>query len=453
MAKVVGVRFKKTGKVYYFDPQDLELENGMVVVETANGMECAEMVFPPREVPDDQISSELKKVVRQATQQDEARMCEREDKKEEALRICQQKIEAHKLEMKLIDVDIAFDGTKITFFFTADGRVDFRELVKDLAHVFRTRIELRQIGVRDETKMMGGIGACGRVCCCTSFLNEFAPVSIKMAKEQSLSLNPTKISGLCGRLMCCLKYEQNYYEQARKQMPRTGKEIKTPDGVGTLLENNVLKKTCRVRVTLPDETVDIRTYTLDEIARAEAGLPPLKKEPEHESEALETAMTYVSRRTQGRSQANTRQQPRADKPQRAERTQQQRKRTKLASQQADGGQAQERSANAPHSQRVSRNAPHKQTQQGQTRQENGKTRGGAGGRASQAASRGRQPRPQTGKSAEAEAVTLRPAAEVHKSPSARRKNHSARRRPRPQGRVHEAEEMVRLVPATPKQDD
>lgn len=221
MAVIIGVRFKNTGKVYYFDPGQNQLEKGsLVVVETARGIECGEVVIPNKEVADSTIVKPLKPVLRPATPEDKRRAKENAEKEQRAMRVCQEKIAAHKLDMKLVDVEYTFDNSKILFYFTADGRVDFRDLVKDLASVFRTRIELRQIGVRDEAKMLGGLGICGRPFCCSQFLSDFQPVSIKMAKEQNLSLNPTKISGVCGRLMCCLKYEQDNYEQIRKQMPK-----------------------------------------------------------------------------------------------------------------------------------------------------------------------------------------------------------------------------------------
>ncbi|MBC9784159.1 stage 0 sporulation family protein [Heliobacterium chlorum] len=218
MVKIVGVRFKKTGKVYYFDPGDLEIQaQDRVIVETARGIEYGEIVIPPREVPEDSLVNPLKKVLRVATAEDAQQVEENRSKETAAYEICQKKISIHQLPMKLVDVEYTFDASKIIFYFTADGRVDFRELVKDLAAVFRTRIELRQIGVRDEAKMIGGIGCCGRVLCCSSFLGDFEPVSIRMAKDQNLSLNPTKISGICGRLMCCLKFENDCYE--RKDIP------------------------------------------------------------------------------------------------------------------------------------------------------------------------------------------------------------------------------------------
>jgi cell fate regulator YaaT (PSP1 superfamily) len=307
MPNVVGVRFKKTGKTYNFDPNGLEITDGWVVVETETGVECAEVAMPPHDIPDTHVVAPLKKVVRIATAEDMDRLAEREAKQQEALEICTKKIEAHVLDMKLVDVDIAFDGGKIMFFFTADGRVDFRELVKDLAHEFRTRIELRQIGVRDEAKMLGGLGPCGRVCCCHGFLKEFIPVSIRMAKEQSLSLNPSKISGLCGRLMCCLKYEQSNYEEARKRMPKPGRELATPDGTGFLLDNNLLKQTCRVRITLPDGTPDIRHYSLEDIERAAQGLPPIEKK------APEWEMPEVLLRSERRDSQQTESQPEPEK--------------------------------------------------------------------------------------------------------------------------------------------
>ncbi|MEF9896578.1 MAG: stage 0 sporulation family protein, partial [Clostridia bacterium] len=240
MTTVIGVRFKKAGKVYYFDPTDVWPKAGdSVVVETARGVELGEVISGAREVEDNQIVAPLKKVIRVASPEDIRRAEFNRAREPETFRICQDKIEQHKLEMKLVDVEYAFDGSKIIFYFTANGRIDFRELVKDLASVFKTRIELRQIGVRDEAKMLGGLGACGRQLCCDAFLGDFQPVSIKMAKEQNLSLNPAKISGQCGRLMCCLKYEQDYYETTLKKLPRLGREAMTPDGPGYITDINV----------------------------------------------------------------------------------------------------------------------------------------------------------------------------------------------------------------------
>ena len=223
MAEVIGVRFKEVGKVYYFDPNGIQMKKGdMAIVETARGVECGEVAMENREIEDKDIVHPLKKMIRKATQGDLKKVEENRKKERHAFEICEKKILDHKLEMKLVDVEYTFDNNKILFYFTADGRVDFRELVKDLASVFRTRIELRQIGVRDEAKMMGGLGICGRPFCCTSFLGEFQPVSIKMAKEQGLSLNPVKISGTCGRLMCCLKYEQAAYSDLLRTTPKNG---------------------------------------------------------------------------------------------------------------------------------------------------------------------------------------------------------------------------------------
>ena len=249
MAEVIGVRFKNVGKIYYFDPDGKQINNGQqVIVETARGVECGEVALPNRIVDDSEIVSPLKKVIRIATAEDLQKITENKKKEQEALEICQQKINEHKLDMKLVDVEYTFDNNKILFYFTADGRVDFRELVKDLASIFRTRIELRQIGVRDESKMLGGLGICGRPFCCSTFLGEFQPVSIKMAKEQSLSLNPTKISGTCGRLMCCLKYEQDVYEQLLKITPKVGAIVNSPDGKGQVIDSNLLTGMIKVRL-------------------------------------------------------------------------------------------------------------------------------------------------------------------------------------------------------------
>ncbi len=264
MVKVVGVRFKTAGKIYYFDPGELVIDlNCNVIVETARGIEFGLVVVPNREVDESEIVAPLKKVIRIATDEDVAHASENDKKEKEAYNICLQKINDHKLDMKLIDVEYTFDNNKVLFYFTADGRVDFRELVKDLAAVFKTRIELRQIGVRDESKMMGGIGICGRVLCCNSFLGEFQPVSIKMAKEQSLSLNPTKISGTCGRLMCCLKYEQEAYEDLLDRVPKVGAIVDTPEGQGTVVEVNLLKEILKIKLDIGKET-ELRVYNYKE---------------------------------------------------------------------------------------------------------------------------------------------------------------------------------------------
>ena len=285
MAVIIGVRFKNTGKVYYFDPGQNQLEKGsLVVVETARGIECGEVVIPNKEVADSTIVKPLKPVLRPATPEDKRRAKENAEKEQRAMRVCQEKIAAHKLDMKLVDVEYTFDNSKILFYFTADGRVDFRELVKDLAAVFRTRIELRQIGVRDEAKMLGGIGICGRPFCCSQFLPDFEPVSIKMAKEQGLSLNPTKISGSCGRLMCCLKYEQNVYEELLKLTPKNGALVNTPEGKGTVVEANVLSGVIKVRldkaVDSPPVTVQREDITILRNSRPKQ--EPQKKQPKKE---------------------------------------------------------------------------------------------------------------------------------------------------------------------------
>ncbi len=241
MAYVVGVRFKDVGKVYYFEPNEESFAMGdLVIVETVRGVECGEVALEPKEVSENEIVKPLKKILRKATDADKKKLEENRKKEAEALKVCEQKIEKHGLDMKLVDVDYTLDGSKILFYFTADGRVDFRELVKDLAGVFRTRIELRQIGVRDEAKMLGGLGMCGRPFCCNSFMGDFQPVSIKMAKEQGLSLNPVKISGTCGRLMCCLKYEQEAYEHLLRVTPKVGAIVQTREGKGVVSDVNLL---------------------------------------------------------------------------------------------------------------------------------------------------------------------------------------------------------------------
>ncbi len=254
MTEIIGVRFKSAGKVYYFSPAEIKAETGdKVIVETARGVECGEVVMENRQVDDDKITVPLKSIIRKATPQDLKIIEQNKLKEENAFKICQEKILAHKLDMKLVDVECTFDNNKLLFYFTAETRVDFRELVKDLASVFRTRIELRQIGVRDEAKILGGLGICGREFCCKGFLGEFQPVSIKMAKEQGLSLNPTKISGTCGRLMCCLKYEQEAYEYLLKSTPKVGAYVKTPDFKGYVEEVNLLTGKLKVK---PEKSED-----------------------------------------------------------------------------------------------------------------------------------------------------------------------------------------------------
>lgn len=246
---VVGVRFKAAGKIYYFDPGELNLSvNDGVIVETSRGIEYGTVVIGPREVPDEEVVGALKMVLRRANDDDLEQLQANREKEARAMEICLEKIESHGLPMKLVDVEQTFGGNKIIFYFTADGRIDFRELVKDLAAIFRTRIELRQIGVRDEAKMIGGLGCCGRELCCASWLADFASVSIRMAKEQNLSLNPTKISGTCGRLMCCLKFENEVYEQAREGFPELGKKVTTPDGNGRVSSINIIKQTVNVEL-------------------------------------------------------------------------------------------------------------------------------------------------------------------------------------------------------------
>ena len=249
MTKVVGVRFKDTGKTYYFDPKGLEIKKGdLVVVETARGMECGVAQYAPKEVAENEVTAPLKPVLRIATARDKQILEENKETEKHAYEVCLQKIEKHKLDMNLTEVEYAFDGSKILFYFTADGRVDFRELVKDLASTFHTRIELRQIGVRDEAKMLGGLGVCGRPFCCSTFLNDFHSVSIKMAKEQGLSLSPSKISGTCGRLMCCLKYEQNSYEYLAKITPRRGTVVDCREGRGTVVDAALLTGKLKVQL-------------------------------------------------------------------------------------------------------------------------------------------------------------------------------------------------------------
>lgn len=274
MQTVVGVRFKKACKIYYFGLGGLELAQGDgVVVKTARGVEFGTVVIGPRDVPDSEVVQPLKDVQRKATQEDIDKLAENSEKEKEAYAICEEKIRLRELPMKLISVEYTLDVNKIIFYFTAEGRIDFRELVKDLATIFKTRIELRQIGVRDEAKMIGGLGPCGRPLCCSTFLGDFASVSIKMAKEQSLSLNPTKISGICGRLMCCLNYEQSTYEEIRKELPRVGSVVETELGKGEVVGNNVLKELVRVKLPRKNEEIiqDFKMYDVKLISGSYEG--------------------------------------------------------------------------------------------------------------------------------------------------------------------------------------
>lgn len=274
MAKVIGVRFKEVGKIYYFDPDNYDFHQGdRVIVETSRGVECGTVALANKEVDEEKIVHPLKKVLRQATKKDLEHLEENKAREKEAMKICEEKIRNHNLDMKLVDVEYTFDNSKILFYFTSDGRVDFRQLVKDLATVFRTRIELRQIGVRDEAKMLGGLGMCGRPFCCNGFLGEFQPVSIKMAKEQGLSLSPVKISGTCGRLMCCLKYEQEAYSDLLKHTPKVGTNVRTPEGKGTVVETALLTGKVKVKLDSAPEEAIPQTFTLKQIRPVRERIP------------------------------------------------------------------------------------------------------------------------------------------------------------------------------------
>lgn len=281
MIKVVGVRFKKAGKIYYFDPDKKWINEGdFVIVETIRGIEYGQVVVGPKLVKEEDIVSPLKKVLRLATEEDIRINQENKEKEKEAYNLCLKKIEEHELEMKLVDIEYTFDNNKVIFYFTADGRIDFRELVKDLASIFRTRIELRQIGVRDEAKMIGGLGPCGRPMCCSSFLGEFYPVSIKMAKEQKLSLNPAKISGICSRLMCCLNYEHEVYEENIKELPDVGDRVAIlgSNRTGLVIDINPLFKTARVSINKPDGTLEIENIDGSNLKVIEEGVLKQKHE-------------------------------------------------------------------------------------------------------------------------------------------------------------------------------
>ncbi|MCR5371327.1 MAG: stage 0 sporulation family protein [Clostridium sp.] len=301
MIKVIGVRFRSAGKIYYFAPGELNIKTGdRVIVETARGVEYGKVVLGTREVEDDKVVPPLRQVIRMATPEDEEIQKKNREKAKDAFRICLEKIAKHELEMKLIDVEYTFDNNKILFYFTADGRVDFRELVKDLASVFKTRIELRQIGVRDETKILGGIGSCGRPLCCHSYLTEFVPVSIKMAKEQNLSLNPSKISGVCGRLMCCLKNEEDTYEYLNSKLPNLGDFVTAEDGVkGQVHSVSVLRQTVKILVNTDDDEKEIREYKI-----AQLKFRPRRKKERHKDNDSELRQLEALEKKEGKSRLN-----------------------------------------------------------------------------------------------------------------------------------------------------
>ena len=288
MAEVIGVRFKEVGKIYYFDPKNNKLKTGdKVIVETARGIECGVVALPNKEVPEEELIHPLKPMIRKANDNDLSHIEENKKREKEAFSICEKKIAEHNLEMNLVDVEYTFDNNKILFYFTADGRVDFRALVKDLASVFRTRIELRQIGVRDEAKMLGGLGVCGRPFCCHSYMGDFQPVSIKMAKEQGLSLSPVKISGTCGRLMCCLKYEQDAYLDLLKRTPKVGAIVKTPDGKGLVVETNLISGKLKIKLDSSPEDAAPASYNVKEVKILKDGYIKINKKEIDELKHLE----------------------------------------------------------------------------------------------------------------------------------------------------------------------
>ena len=306
--KVIGVRFKSSGRIYYFDPLEFEFcEGDGVIVETARGQEYGEVAQIAMDVEETAIVSPLKPVVRPASEADTSMREQNCAKEGDAFRVCQQKIDQHKLDMHLVSAEYSFNGSKLVFYFTADERVDFRELVKDLASQFRTRIELRQIGVRDEAKMLGGLGSCGRVVCCKQFLDDFHPVSIKMAKEQNLSLSPTKISGLCGRLMCCLQYEQSCYEEMKRRMPHVNRDILTPNGIGIVIDNNVITEKTKVRLNMPDGSIEMREFNYTLLAKPGEPLPQQPQQETQEAQIVQPAPTAPRPRPE-------REQPAAAKP-------------------------------------------------------------------------------------------------------------------------------------------
>lgn len=289
MKSVVGLKFKDGGKLYYFapSPNAVYQKNMHVIVETSKGLECATVVYPLLEVEDNKIVSPLKPVIRIANERDEEQLRRNKERRPEALRLCKEKIEEHKLKMKLVDCEFTFDGSKVVFFFTAESRVDFRELVKDLASVFHMRIELRQIGIRDETKLLGGIAPCGRPCCCSTCMPDFRKVSIKMAKTQGLSLNPSKISGLCGRLMCCLEYENDYYAEACKKVPKTGSEVTSPDGKGIVISVNMLKMEAKIKIPVNDNDYVYRDFPVAKLKFTRSACPCSKGKKDDDDDERE----------------------------------------------------------------------------------------------------------------------------------------------------------------------
>ena len=363
MVKVIGVKFKTSGRVYYFDPLNLDIHAGDgVIVETARGLEFGDVACAPKEVEDNEIVAPLKPVVRIATDEDKRLREQYAAKESEAFGICLEKIEAHGLDMKLVDVEYTFNGSKVVFYFTADERVDFRELVKDLAYSLKTRIELRQIGVRDEAKMLGGIGPCGRLVCCKSFLDDFRPVSIKMAKEQNLSLSPTKISGLCGRLMCCLQYEQSAYEAIRSKMPKPGKEVNTIDGIGVVVENNAITERTKVRLTMEDGSIDVREYPYTHLSAPgeplpEEALAAKKAEASKEKDAnaqfrKEAANnTRRNQRPAAKPQNTQKQQDKPEPQKKQDKPEQQKKQDRLEQQKKQDRPEQQKKQDKPESQK------------------------------------------------------------------------------------------------------
>lgn len=317
MTKIVGIRFRNVGKIYYFDPKNYKMKIGdHVIVETARGVEFGRVVLGPKEVGEDEVVHPLKEVLRVATQADEDREKQNRLKEKDAFKICQKKIREHGLEMKLIDAEYTFDNNKVLFYFTADGRIDFRELVKDLASVFKTRIELRQVGVRDETKIVGGVGICGRALCCHSYLSEFIPVSIKMAKEQNLSLNPSKISGVCGRLMCCLKNEEETYEYLNSKLPGIGDYVTTDDGLkGEVQSVNVLRQIVKVIVMVERDEKEIREYKVEQLK-----FRPRRRKGKVDVEDAELKKLEALEKREGKPKSNgKRESERAERSDRSER--------------------------------------------------------------------------------------------------------------------------------------
>lgn len=420
MVKVIGIKFKTSGRIYYFDPLDLPFHAGDgAIVETSRGIEFGDVTCDPKEVDESEIVAPLKPVLRIATEEDKQMRDMYAAKEPEAMAICEEKIKEHGLDMKLVDAEYIFNGSKIVFYFTADERVDFRDLVKDLAYLLRTRIELRQIGVRDEAKMLGGLGPCGRPVCCKAFLDDFRPVSIKMAKEQNLSLSPTKISGLCGRLMCCLQYEQCVYDEMKKVMPKVGKEINTADGVGVVVENNAITEKTKVKLTMEDGTIDIREFPYTHLGPVGEPLPKVAEEKKKQEEEEQNSSAASAKNTAAGKNVKNREKDTGENTGKAE---QQRKNEPREKQKAEPGVKQNNAGTAKpqQEQKNQKNTSDKKPAKSNQEQKQGNPQ--------QKQNAKQANKPKDGKQAQPEGKENKPAQEGQKSSSGSSKRNRRRRR-------------------------